>query len=128
MSFPIYYSLCFFNIYLSYWSHFWICCTWISTLQIPDVTIAEKKLHFSAEGYGAKGQHSYGFVLDLHSSLNPEVRYIMHLHAHILWRMWSVYHFSVCWLQDYTGCSRKTWQFSKEWDLKTVRILCHTCT
>jgi hypothetical protein len=37
------------------------------------VTVAEKKLHFSAHGYGAKGQHNYGFVLDFHSSVDPEV-------------------------------------------------------
>ena len=48
------------------------------------MTIAEKKLDFSAEGYGAKGQHSYGFVLDLHSSVDPEVRFIMHTHTHII--------------------------------------------
>jgi len=64
------------------------------------VTISEKKLHFSAEGYGAKGQHNYGFVLDLHSSLNPEVRFIMcaHTHTQNAWRLWSIYHISVCWL------------------------------
>lgn len=44
----------------------------LKDVKIPDVTIAEKKLDFSAEGYGAKGQHSYGFVLDLHSSVDPE--------------------------------------------------------
>jgi very-long-chain (3R)-3-hydroxyacyl-CoA dehydratase len=42
-------------------------------LQIPDVTLAEKKLCFSADGYGAKGQHNYGFRLDFHSSIDPEV-------------------------------------------------------
>jgi very-long-chain (3R)-3-hydroxyacyl-CoA dehydratase len=42
-------------------------------LQIPDVTLTEKKLHFSADGYGAKGQHNYGFLLDFHSSIDPEV-------------------------------------------------------
>ena len=45
------------------------------------MTIAVKKLHFSAEGYGAKGQHNYGFVLDFHSSVNPEVRFIMYSHT-----------------------------------------------
>lgn len=37
------------------------------------MTVAEKKLHFSAHGYGAKGQHDYGFVLDFHSSIDPDV-------------------------------------------------------
>lgn len=41
-------------------------------VKIPDVTLAEKKLHFSADGYGAKGQHNYGFLLDFHSSIDPE--------------------------------------------------------
>jgi hypothetical protein len=53
-------------------------------LQIPNVTIAEKKLDFCAEGYGAKGQHSYSFVLDFHSSVDPEVRFIMHTHTHTI--------------------------------------------
>jgi hypothetical protein len=37
------------------------------------VTLAEKKLQFSAHGYGDKGQHNYGFVLDFYSSIDPEV-------------------------------------------------------
>jgi hypothetical protein len=41
--------------------------------QTPDATLSEKKLHFSADGYGAKGLHSYGFLLDFHSSIDPEV-------------------------------------------------------
>jgi very-long-chain (3R)-3-hydroxyacyl-CoA dehydratase len=44
----------------------------LKDVKSPAVTITEKKLRFSAEGYGAKGQHNYGFVLDFHSSLNPE--------------------------------------------------------
>jgi hypothetical protein len=43
------------------------------SLQIPDVTLAERKLHFSADGYGAKGQHKYGFLLVFHSAIDPEV-------------------------------------------------------
>jgi hypothetical protein len=49
------------------------CCSVMLPLQIPDVTLTEKKLHFSADGYGAKGQHNYGFLLDFHSSIDPEV-------------------------------------------------------
>jgi hypothetical protein len=44
------------------------------------VTLDEKKLNFSAHGYGAKGQHNYGFVLDFHSSIDPKVRYAVHKH------------------------------------------------
>jgi hypothetical protein len=58
------------------------------------VAIAEKKLHFSAEGYGAKGQHIYGFVLDLHSSVDPEVSYIRR--THIVLIRWSVRYSYVC--------------------------------
>ncbi|XP_069699517.1 very-long-chain (3R)-3-hydroxyacyl-CoA dehydratase isoform X2 [Periplaneta americana] len=38
----------------------------------PDITLDENRLRFSAHGYGARGQHNYGFVLDFHSSIDAE--------------------------------------------------------
>lgn len=43
-------------------------------MQNINVTLDEKKLCFVADGQGARGPNKYGFVINLHSPINPEVK------------------------------------------------------